>query len=143
MPALSMTTHRACLNYRVPYADTDQMGVVYYANYLVYFERARGQLLRDLDLPYSELEKRGFALPVIEANVQYKSTASYEDELDIGGWFAWVKGARLRIDCEVCCDGKLLAQGHTVHAVVDRQTLKPVRAPDFLRHLCPPEGDSA
>jgi len=55
--------------YRVPYADTDRLGVVYYANYLVYFERGRGQLMRDAGLPYGELERRGFALPVIEAHV--------------------------------------------------------------------------
>ena len=122
-----MSVHQAHVVYRVPYADTDQMGVVYYANYLIYFEMLRNQLLRDLALPYSELERRGYALPVIEANVQYKAAARYDDEIDVYGWLAWVRGVRLRVDCEVRCREALLARGYTVHACVDRQTLRPVR----------------
>ena len=62
MSADAFTVH---VPYRVPYADTDRMGVVYYGNYLVYFERARNELLRALDLTYREIEERGFGLPVL------------------------------------------------------------------------------
>jgi len=108
------------------------MGVVYYSNYLVYFERLRGQLLRDLGLPYAELERRGHALPVVEAHVEYKAAARYEEELDIYGWLGWVRRVRLRVDCEVYCRDVLLAQGYTVHASVERASLRPVRvAPEL------------
>lgn len=121
-----------CISYCVPYADTDQMGVVYYANYLVYFERARTALLRDMGLPYRELEARGFALPVIEAHVDYKRSAAYEDVLQILARLAWTGGARLRVECEVRRGETLLARGYTVHACVSRATGRPTRIPDVL-----------
>ncbi len=124
------------LTYRVPYADTDQMGVVYYANYLVFFERARTELLRHAGLPYSELESMGYAMPVLEAAVSYRNAAFYDDLLDVRGEIAWVKPVRLRVDCEVWRDDTLLARGHTVHAFVDGTTLKPTRMPaDIARVL--------
>jgi len=125
----------ARLTYRVPYADTDQMGVVYYANYLVYFERARTELLRLVGLPYREMESRGYGLPVIEAHVDYKASAGYDDELTITGCLAWVKGVRLRVDCEVLLGETLLCQGHTVHAFVELETMRPVRViPELAKH---------
>ena len=123
---------RAQIEYSVPYADTDQMGVVYYANYLVYFERARTQLLRDAGFPYSELETRGYALPVIEAHVEYRAAASYDDQLEIHGWLGWIKRVRLRVNCEVYCRNILLAKGYTVHACVERESLQPTRVPAEL-----------
>ena len=129
-----MSAHRAHVSYSVPYADTDRMGVVYYGNYLVYFERARTQLLHDLGLPYRKLEEMGYALPVTEAHVEYKSAAGYDDELDIYGWVGEVGRVRLRVNCEVYCRGDLLARGHTVHAFVDRSTLRPTRViPELAR----------
>jgi acyl-CoA thioester hydrolase len=118
--------------YRVPYADTDQMGVVYYGNYLTYFERARNELLRTMGLPYSEIEARGFALPVAQAHVDYRAAATYDDELEIHGWVGWLKAVRLRVNCAVYCGDALLAEGYTIHAFVNRNTLRPVRVPDDL-----------
>ena len=134
-------THKAHESYQVPYAETDQMGVVYYANYLVYFERARTRLLNDLGLPYKELERRGLALPVIEAHVEYKKPAEYDDTRDIYGWLAWATGVRVRVDCEVCRNGVLLARGHTVHACLDRQTGRVIRIPAEIAACCA-EGQS-
>jgi acyl-CoA thioester hydrolase len=88
---------RTSIDYRVPYADTDKMGVVYYANYLVYFERLRSELLREAGLPYGELEKTGLALPVIEAVCHYKSPARYDELVQISGVVEEVKGAKLKI----------------------------------------------
>jgi acyl-CoA thioester hydrolase len=68
---------------RVRYAETDQMRVVYNGEYLTYFEVGRTEALRAFGLPYTELEKEGYLLPVIEANIQYKSPAFYDDVLEI------------------------------------------------------------
>ena len=126
--------------YRIPYAETDQMGVVYYAHYLVYFERARTQLLNDLGMPYKQLEQSGIALPVVEAHVEYKKPAGYDDTIDIYGWLGWAKGVRVQVNCEVWKDGVLLAKGHTVHACIDRKTGRLMRVPADIAACCPPDA---
>ena len=127
---------KAHVCYRVPYAETDQMGVVYYAHYLVYFERARTQLLADLGFPYKQLEESGIALPVIEAHVEYKKPAAYDDSLDIYGWLRRAEGVRIEVRCEVRRDGVMLAEGYTVHACVDRTSGRLVRLPPEIAALC-------
>lgn len=129
-------SQRVTLPYRVPYADTDQMHVVYYANYLTYFERGRNELLRACGMTYREMEAAGFALPVLEAHVTYHAPAAYDDLLEISVWCSEFKGVRLKICCEVRRDGKLLADGHTVHAHVNIATLRPARpSPEMLAAL--------
>lgn len=129
-------TQRVTIPYRVPYADTDQMQVVYYANYLTFFERARNELMRACGYTYRELEAGGFALPVLEAHVNYHAPAAYDDLLEITAWCDEFKGVRLKICCEVRRDGKLLAEGYTVHAHVNIKTLRPARpAPEMLDAL--------
>ncbi|MBQ9431511.1 MAG: acyl-CoA thioesterase [Kiritimatiellae bacterium] len=118
-------TLRNTISYRVPYADTDQMKVVYYANYLVYFERARNELLRALGLTYREMESMGFALPVREAHVNYSAPSTYDDLLEITAWCEELKGVRVKICCEIRRDGKLLADGYTVHVFVNLATMRP------------------
>ncbi|MBQ7188545.1 MAG: acyl-CoA thioesterase [Kiritimatiellae bacterium] len=117
------------MQYRVPYADTDQMGVVYYANYLTYFERARNELLRGHGFSYKELEAIGIALPVREAKAKYLAPAHYDDELEILAWCSEFKGVRLTICCEVRCGGKLLVEGYTIHVCVNLKTLRPEKPP--------------
>ncbi len=124
---------RTAIPYRVPYADTDQMHVVYYANYLTYFERARNELLRACGYTYRALEASGLGLPVAEAHVVYLSPATYDDALELVAWCEGFKGARLTIRCEVRRDGQLLAEGYTVHALVDLRTLRPTRPSPELR----------
>ncbi|OGV52952.1 MAG: hypothetical protein A2X49_10705 [Lentisphaerae bacterium GWF2_52_8] len=124
------------LSYRVPYAETDQMGVVYYANYLIYFERIRTELLREAGLPYRKLEENGIMLPVIEAVCRYKSPARYDDLLRLLGWVEEVRGPRIRIACEVRREEDLLVNGYTVHACVNREG-RPIRAPKELLSLAP------
>ncbi|MDD3118184.1 MAG: thioesterase family protein [Victivallales bacterium] len=119
------------LAYRVPYADTDRMGVVYYANYLIYFERLRTELLREHGLPYRRLEEEGLMLPVIEAHCQYRASAHYDDLLTITGRVAAIKGTRIRIECAVYRDELLLAEGYTVHACLNHIG-RPIRVPDKL-----------
>jgi acyl-CoA thioester hydrolase len=112
------------------------MGIVYYANYLVYFERLRSQLLRDIGCPYSTLEEQGVALPVVTAQVEYKAPAAYEDVLEIRGSVAWLKPTRVRIDCSVYRGDRLLAQGYTIHACVALDTMRPARIPAALAEAC-------
>ncbi len=135
-----MSVPTSHVRYRVPYADTDQMQVVYYANYLIYFERARNQLLLDCDMPYRQMEAQGMMLPVMESHVDYKDPATFDDVLDLHAWVGWVKGARLRINCEVRRDGALLASGYTVHALVNRDTWRPMRAPQEICSMAEDEN---
>lgn len=131
------------ISYRVPYADTDQMHVVYYANYLVYFERARNALLRAMGYTYRKMEEQKIALPVSEAHVNYHAPATYDDLLTISAWCESCKGCRLKICCEVRRDGKLLVDGHTVHAFVHLETLRPTRPPKAFLAMIQPQTSSA
>ncbi|MFA6716214.1 MAG: thioesterase family protein [Victivallales bacterium] len=123
------------MTYRVPYADTDQMGVVYYANYLTYFERSRTEMLRDAGLPYSELEKRGYFLPVTEAVCKYRAPASYDQLLTFRSYFKEARGVRVTIVSEVWHEDKLLVEGYVTLACIGHDK-KPVRAPEFLLEAC-------
>lgn len=121
------------ISYRVPYADTDQMHVVYYANYLAFFERGRNELLRACGTTYRALEASGLGLPVAEAHVNYLAPATYDDLLEITAWSEGFQGVRLTLRCEIRRDGKLLASGYTVHALVNLHTLRPARPTPEIR----------
>jgi len=105
---------------RVIYGDTDQMGVVYYANYLRYFEAGRNEYIRAKGLRYRDFEERfGLRLPVADAGVSYKQPARYDDLLDVEITIAEVRRASARFEYRILREGTLLATGHTVHACVD------------------------
>ena len=127
--------NRAEIEYRVPYADTDKMGVVYYANYLVYFERLRTELLREAGLSYFQMEEDGIMLPVIEAVCKYKRSAAYDDLLTISGQIEEIKGPKVKISCEVRKNEELLVFGHTIHACISTETRRPTRPPAVLMNL--------
>ena len=128
------------LRYRVPYADTDAMGVVYYANYLKYFEMFRTEFMVQSGFSYGEMEKSGVALPVIEAHCNYKSSARFEDEIEVSGGITESEGVRVKIECAIHCRGKLLASGYTIHACIDMKTKRPVKVPEYLKLLQKREG---
>ncbi len=121
---------------RVRYAETDTMGVVYYANYLVWFEVGRTDLLRRSGWSYREMELEGFSLPVIEAHCDYRQPARYDDELEVRTTGVLVSPVRLRFEYEIgrVGDAATLACGHTVHASLDR-TGKPCRLPARAREI--------
>jgi acyl-CoA thioester hydrolase len=119
---------------RVRYAETDRMGVVYYANYLVWFEVARTDWLRDTGWSYREMESAGVSLPVIEAHCQYRQPARYDDEIEIRTRASLMSAVRVRFDYELVRDGTLLSSGHTVHAAVDGEG-RPCRLPERVREL--------
>ncbi len=118
---------------RVIYGDTDQMGVVYYANYLRYFEAGRNEFIRAKGLRYRDFEARfGFVLPVAEARVKYLSPARYDDLLAVETTLAELGRASARFEYRLLRDDEVLATGFTVHACVDGQG-KIRRLPDELR----------
>jgi len=122
---------------RVRYADTDQMGVVYYANYLVWFEVGRTEWLRDAGWNYRDMEEAGVSLPVIEAHCEYRQSARYDDEIEIRTRATGLTPVRLRFDYQaVRTAGDLLvAEGHTVHAAIGtngRPCRLPARVREFL-----------
>ena len=120
---------------RVRYAETDRMGVVYYANYFVWFEVARTDWLRETGWSYREMEADGVSLPVIEAHCDYRQPARYDDEIDIRTRATLLSPIRIRFDYEVVREGMLVAAtGHTVHAAVDVKG-RPCRLPERVRHL--------
>jgi acyl-CoA thioester hydrolase len=117
---------------RVSFGDTDQMGVVYYANYLRYFESARAAYWRSLGKSYKDLVDAGVALPVIEAHCKYKRSAYYEDLLDIDVSVGEVRGASLRFVYIVSRGGEILAEGFTRHASIGPDG-KPRALPQAIR----------
>jgi acyl-CoA thioester hydrolase len=130
---------RAVSRVRVRYAETDQMGIVYYANYLVWFEVGRTDLLRHSGWSYREMEADGYALPVVEAHCEYRQSARYDDELDVVTMGSIFSPVRIKFAYQVvrCADGATLATGHTVHASLDTNG-KLRRLPDRIRALLPP-----
>jgi acyl-CoA thioester hydrolase len=105
---------------RVIYGDTDQMGVVYYANYLRYFEAGRNEFIRAKGLRYRDFEARfGLMLPVVEATVSYRTPARYDDLLSVETTLAEVKRASARFGYRIVRDDEVVATGHTLHACVD------------------------
>ena len=116
------------LKIRVSYADTDQMGVVYYARYFEYFERGRTELLRELGVPYSEMEKKGINLPVIEAYCEYKKGIKYDEIIIIKTYIIESPRSQIRMNYEILNEtkDKVLAKGWTRHPFVN-QYGKPVK----------------
>ena len=108
---------------RVRYAETDQMGVVYHANYLVWFEIGRVELIRQMGLDYSRLEiEEGCLIAVVEVTARYKAPARYDEELVVRTRMGGVRGSMLRFRYEVVrvADGRVLCEGETTHVVVGR-----------------------
>ncbi len=122
--------------YRVCYADTDQMGVVYYANYLEYFERSRTEMLRDAELPYRKLEEIGYFLPVSEVKCKYFASARYDDLLVFKSWVEELGNVRMVVATEIYCGDKLLVRGFVTLACVNTKG-RPCRIPDILIEACP------
>ena len=131
------------MEYRVPYADTDQMGVVYYGNYLTLFERARNELMRAYGYTYRHCEEEGWMLPVVHAEVDYRLPARYDDLLEVTAFVRECRGVRIEIACEVRRKGEdaLLASGFTRHCFVSTKTFRPVPPPEELMEKIKAENE--
>ena len=119
---------------RVIFGDTDQMGVVYYANYLRFFESARAAYWRGLGKSYKDLEAAQVALPVVEAHCTYKKPAYYEDLLEVDVEVGELRSASMRFVYTIRRGTDVVAEGYTRHAVIG-PTGRPRALPDEFRDL--------
>jgi acyl-CoA thioester hydrolase len=127
------------LQLRVRYAETDQMGFVYYGNYATYYEVARVEALRSLGITYKSLEGQGILLPVLENRSKFILPARYDDLLTIRVKLDKLPSTRLTFIYEVFNEEeKLINLGETTLVFVDRKTEKPMMAPDFLTDILKP-----
>ncbi len=112
----------------VRYAETDMMGIVYHGNYLPWFEVGRTNLLKEFGVPYRELERDGYFLPVIEVQAKYLRPAVYDDVVTIITTLREKPSLRIALEYEVMRGETLLVTGKTMHAFIDREG-RPARPP--------------
>ena len=138
---LASLPHMVEARVRVIYGDTDQMGVVYYANYFRYFEFARSEYFRARGGSYQDLEREGRFLPVVEASCSYRGSARYDDLLVIRTEISELRRASLTFAYELRrqSEERILCIGRTVHACIGSNG-KPVRIPEQLANLLQPSA---
>jgi acyl-CoA thioester hydrolase len=117
---------------RVRYAETDRMGLLHHANYIVYFEQGRTELLRSAGLAYKDLEDQGFLLVLTRLEVKYRWPARYDDLVTLRTMVVRTTAVRIDHSYEMTCDGRLLAEGSSTLACVDRSG-RPQALPEFLQ----------
>ena len=118
---------------RVRYGETDQMGVVYHANYAVYFEVGRTEWLREFGLTYKGMEGEGIMLPVISLSINYKNSARYDDVLKVRTRLKKLPTATIEFEYELEKEsGELLVTGSTILAFIDMKRNRPTRCPKYL-----------
>src|SRR5690606_32436026 len=118
---------------RVRYAETDQMGVVYYGNYAQYFEMGRVEWLRNLGLTYKCMEQNGVMLPVVSLLMNYKKPARYDDLLTVRTIFKKQESVKIEFDYEILNEaGELLTTGNSVLVFVNMKTGRPTTPPDYI-----------
>lgn len=129
---------------RVRYADTDQMRMVYYARFYEYFEQGRSDLLRKIGMPYPEIERLGFYLPVVESHARYLQSARYDDHLIITTMVREMPQVRVRIEYTVKHAERedVLVEGYTIHGFISATTGKPTRPPERFLGLLAEAGVS-
>ncbi len=111
----------------VRYAETDQMGIVYHANYLVWMELGRTQFVKDLGFQYADMEKQGVLSPVLEANITYKKAMKYGETAVIYTWIEEYSPLKTRYGYEIHNDaGELCIQATTLHVCVKKENFRPI-----------------
>lgn len=111
----------------VRYAETDQMGVVYHANYLVWLEMGRTQLIKDLGFDYAGLEQKGYLSPVLDVSIQYKQSVKYGVNVTVSTWIDSYSRLKTIYGYEVTKeDGTVAATAKTVHTLVMKESFRPV-----------------
>ncbi len=119
---------------RVRYQETDNMGVVYYANYFIWLEVARTEFFRSAGISYRHIEEKGSYMMVASANCQYKAPARYDDVVRIQTWIANMKNSSLDFAHKLYIGEKLIATGESVHVFTNKSG-KPVRIPKEIRNI--------
>ncbi len=130
-------SHATPTDIRVRYADTDQMGFAYYANYPVWFEVGRASFLRERGVPYGDWEERGFILPVSSVAYRLFSPARYDDLVTVDTWVEKVRSRSILFRYTVSRGSTLLAEGETTHICINRD-LRPTALPRDLRDAVDP-----
>ena len=120
---------------RIRYADTDQMGVSYYANYFIWFEESRTEYFRSLGILYTECEAKGIFLPVVEAHSRFHSSTKYDDLIVCRTWLSELKRTSLKFSYEVYNkkNNELVCEGWTIHVFIN-DNFKPIRVPQDVRN---------
>jgi acyl-CoA thioester hydrolase len=119
---------------RVRYQETDNMGVVYYANYFIWLEVARTEYLRSTGISYRHIEEKGSYMMVASASCKYKAPARYDDIVRIQTWIANMKNSSLDFAHKLYIGEKLIATGESVHVFTNKSG-KPVRIPKEIRTI--------
>lgn len=128
---------QASVKFNIRYAETDQMGFVYYGNYAQYFEIGRVEALKKVGLSYRQLEESGYFLPVRKLEVEYLKAAKYDDEIEVQTTIPSMPSNRIDFDYEIFRGEELLVRGSTTLFFMDKQG-KPIRPPqEFLDLLKP------
>ncbi|PQJ14854.1 acyl-CoA thioesterase [Aureicoccus marinus] len=121
------------ISLRTRYGETDQMGIIYHANYLKYMEMGRIEWLRSLGVSYRDLEEQGWLLPVIKAEMDFKKSAYYDECLSVRTYLLQMPLVRISFGYEILNKKEeLLVEAKTTLAFMDKSTFSPVRCPDFL-----------
>ena len=124
---------------RVRYAETDQMGYVYYGNYAMYYEVARVESLRKLGVTYKELEENGVMMPVLENHSRFLEPGRYDEELRIVTTIREMPGVRIRFEYQIYNeDNRLINEGHTLLAFVNMASGRPCRPPSHMQEVLAP-----
>ncbi len=127
-----MYTHSAEI--RVRYQETDKLGIVYYANYYVWFEIARTEFFRSIGFSYAGMEQNGIYIVIVNSSCQYKQPAYYDDRISVKSWISSVMNTSFTFEYEVLRGKDLLAAGKTVQVVVNKDR-KPVKIPSDIREF--------
>ena len=118
---------------RVEYHHTDQMGIVHHSNYVKFFEVARTEWLRASGLTYAEMERRGVMMPIVDVAVKYRNPALYDELISVTAYVDEAPMARMTFRYEVRGeDGRDIASGFTTLGFIDKETRRPMRAPQWL-----------
>lgn len=118
---------------RVRYAETDQMGIVYYGNYAQYFEVGRVEWLRKFGISYKSMEEEGLMLPVVSLSVKYKKPARYDDLIKVKTQLVKLPSASIEFDYEITNElGEILTLGNTVLVFMDVNKNRPTKCPEYL-----------
>jgi len=128
-----MKSITSTIRYRICYADTDQMGVVYYGNYGRLYEIGRSEMVRKMGFPYAELEKQGVVMPVYSVNARYRNVIRYDELITIETTIRAIPAARIEFFHRIFNEaGKLAHEATVVLVFMDMQSQKLVRAPQAL-----------
>ncbi|MBA4292281.1 acyl-CoA thioesterase [bacterium] len=129
---------------RIRYGETDQMGHVYYGNYMLFFEQARAAWCRERGVPYKEIESMGYKLPCVEVWTKYRGEIKYDDVIAVRVWVEEARRAAIQFQYEIVNESswKSVTEGYTWHVVVD-ETMKAVSIPPFIREMIEKEPESS